>query len=86
MDLINAVALQTLVDKMVSDRLANLETDREQVSEYMTAAAAAEYLGVSRSTFWRLRKEYPIDAYFFEVSYPRFKRSDIDEWAKQFKE
>ena len=86
MDLINAVALQTLVDKMVSDRLANLETDREQVSEYMTAAAAAEYLGVSRSTFWRLRKEYPIDAYFFEVSYPRFKRSDNDEWAKQFKE
>lgn len=55
-------------------------------TEYLTATAAAEYLGVSRSTFWRLRKEYPISVYFFEVSYPRFKRSDIDEWAEQFKE
>lgn len=86
MYLINATALQTLVDKMVSDHLANRKINGGQVPEYMTAAAAAEYLGVSRSTFWRLRKEYPINAYFFEVSYPRFKRSDIDEWAKQFKE
>lgn len=55
------------------------------MAEYLTATKAAEYLGISRSTFWRLRKEYPIDAYFFEAS-PRFKRSDIDKWAKQFKE
>ena len=86
MDLINAAALQTLVDKMVSDHLANLKTNGGQVPEYMTAAVAAEYLGISRSTFWRLRKEYPIDTYFFEVSVPHFKRSDLDEWAEQFKE
>lgn len=86
MDLINTAALRTLVDKMVSDRLANLKTSGGQVPEYMTAAAAAEYLGVSRPTFWRLRKEYPISAYFFEVSYPRYKRSDLEEWAEQFKE
>lgn len=55
-------------------------------TEFLTATAAAEYLGVSRSTFWRLRKDYPISAYFFEVSYPRYKRSDLDEWAEQFKE
>lgn len=55
-------------------------------TEFLTATAAAKYLGVSRSTFWRLRKEYPISAYFFEVSYPRYKRSDLDEWAEQFKE
>lgn len=55
-------------------------------AEYLTATAAAEYLGVSRATFWRLRRNHPISAYFFEVSYPRFKRSDIDEWAEQFKE
>lgn len=85
MDLINATALQALVDKMVSDRLAILKTNGEQVPEYMTAAAAAEYLGISRSTFWRLRKEHPISAYFFEVSYPCFKRSDLEEWAEQFK-
>lgn len=54
--------------------------------EYLKAAQAAEYLGVSRLTFWRLRKGHPLKAYFFEVSYPRYKRSDIDEWAKQFKE
>lgn len=54
--------------------------------EYLTATKAAEYLGVSRTTFWRLRKEYPISAYFFEVSYPRYKRSDLEEWAQQFKE
>lgn len=53
--------------------------------EYLKTTQAAEYLGVSRTTFWRLRKEHPIRAYFFEAS-PRFKRSDIDEWAKQFKE
>ncbi|MCT3493743.1 helix-turn-helix transcriptional regulator [Lactobacillus delbrueckii] len=54
-------------------------------TEFLTATAAAEYLGVSRSTFWRLRKEYPVSAYFFE-SVSRFKRSDLDEWAKHFKE
>lgn len=54
--------------------------------EYLTATKAAEYLGVSRTTFWRLRRDYPISAYFFETSYPRFKRSDLEEWAQQFKE
>ena len=56
------------------------------MTKYLTATKAAEYLGVSRTTFWRLRKNYPIKAYFFEVSVPHFKRSDIDEWAEQFKE
>lgn len=55
-------------------------------AEFLTASAAAEYLGVSRSTFWRMRKECPIGTYFFEVSHPRFKRSDIDKWVLQFKE
>ena len=55
-------------------------------AEFLTATAAAKYLGISRSTFWRLRKEYPISAYFFELSYPRFKRSDLEEWAEHFKE
>lgn len=54
-------------------------------AEFLTVTAAVEYLGVSRSTFWRLRKEYPISAYFFE-SHPRYKRSELDEWAQQFKE
>lgn len=54
--------------------------------EYLNATAAAEYLGVSKTTFWRMRKEYPVSVYFFEVSCPRFKRSDLDEWAEQFKE
>ena len=56
------------------------------MTEYLTAVKAAEYLGVSRTTFWRLRKGHPLKAYFFEVSCPRFKRSDLDEWAEQFKE
>ena len=56
------------------------------MAEYLKATQAADYLGVSRTTFWRLRKNYPIKAYFFEVSCPRFKRSDLDEWAEQFKE
>lgn len=56
------------------------------MTEYLTATKAAEYLGVSRTTFWRLCRDYPISAYFFEVSYPRFKRSDLEEWAEQFKE
>ncbi|MFR0613863.1 helix-turn-helix domain-containing protein [Lactobacillus porci] len=56
------------------------------MTEYLSTAKAAEYLGVSRTTFWRLRKKHPIKAYFFEVSVPRFKRSDLDEWANQFKE
>lgn len=55
-------------------------------AEYLNATAAAEYLGVSKTTFWRMRKEYPVSAYFFEVSCPRYKRSDLDEWAEQFKE
>lgn len=55
-------------------------------TEFLTVTAAAKYLGVSRSTFWRMRKECPISAYFFEVSCPRYKRSDLDEWAEQFKE
>lgn len=57
----------------------------EAMPEYLKAAQAAEYLGVSRTTFWRLRKEHPLNAYFFEAS-PRYKRSDLDEWAEQFKE
>lgn len=56
------------------------------MAEYLKATQAADYLGVSRTTFWRMRKNYPIKAYFFEVSVPRFKRSDLDEWAEQFKE
>lgn len=84
MDLINLEALQGLVAQMVDNRLEGEE--KSTGPEYLTTTAAAEYLGVSRSTFWRLRKEYPIDAYFFEVSYPRFKRSDLEEWAKHFKE
>lgn len=56
------------------------------MAEYLKATQAADYLGVSRTTFWRMRKNYPIKAYFFEVSVPRFKRSDLEEWAQQFKE
>lgn len=56
------------------------------ITEYFTATKAAEYLGVSRSTFWRLRTKYPIKAYFFEVSHPRYKRSELEAWADQFKE
>lgn len=56
------------------------------MAEYLKATQAADYLGFSRTTFWRMRKSYPIKAYFFEVSVPRFKRSDLDEWAEQFKE
>lgn len=55
-------------------------------TEYLNATAAAKYLGVSKTTFWRMRKEFPVSAYFFEVACPRYKRSDLDEWAKQFKE
>ncbi|XJZ58882.1 helix-turn-helix domain-containing protein [Lactobacillus delbrueckii subsp. bulgaricus] len=55
-------------------------------TEYLTTVKADEYLGVSRTKFWRMRKNYPIKAYFFEVSVPRYKRSDLDEWAEQFKE
>lgn len=55
------------------------------MTEYLSTVKAAEYLGVSRTTFWRLRRDYPIKAYFFDRS-PRFKRSDLDEWAEQFKE
>lgn len=84
MDLINLEALQGLVAQMVDNRLEGEE--KSAGPEYLTATAAAEYLGVSRSTFWRLRKEYPIGTYYFEVSYPRYKRSDLDKWAEQFKE
>lgn len=55
------------------------------MTEYLSTVKAAEYLGVSRTTFWRLRRDYSIKAYFFDRS-PRFKRSDLDEWAEQFKE
>lgn len=55
------------------------------MAEYLKATQEAEHLGVSRTTFWRLRRDYPIRAYFFDRS-PRYKRSDLDEWAEQFKE
>lgn len=42
-------------------------------------------IGANRLFAW-MRKNYPIKAYFFEVSVPRYKRSDLEEWAEQFKE
>lgn len=84
MGLINVEALEKLIDKMVSDRLADLEVGGGQVPEYMTAKQAAEYLGISKSSFWRLRQENPIGAYYYGQQ-PHFKRSDIDQWAERFK-
>lgn len=84
MNLINTEVLERLIDKMVSDRLADLEVDGGQGPEYMTAKQAAEYLGLSKSSFWRLRQENPIGAYYYGQQ-PHFKRSDIDQWAEQFK-
>ena len=98
MNILNESVLRDMMLQIVKETRPSLEEDvnanvdesgqgdRLMQTEFLTATAAAEYLGVSRSTFWRLRRDYPIRAYFFEVSYPRFKRSDLDEWAEQFKE
>lgn len=78
-------ALREMILEVVKEALAELEKTLTANPKYLNVSGAAEYLGVSRSTFWKLREAYPLKQYDFDGTV-RFKPSDLDAWAKQFEE
>lgn len=76
-------ALREMILEVVKEARPELETTLTAGPKYLNVTGAAEYLGVSRATFWKLRELYPLKQYDFDGAV-RFKPSDIDEWAKQF--
>ena len=78
-------ALREMFLEVVKEARPELEKTLTAGPKYLNVTGAAEYLGVSRTTFFELRKSYPLKQYDFDGSV-RFKPSDIDEWAKQFEE
>lgn len=78
-------ALREMILEVVKEAQPELEKALTVSPKYLNVSGAAEYLGVSRSTFWKLREAYPLKQYDFDGTV-RFKPSDLDEWAKQFEE
>ena len=78
-------ALREMILEVVNEALPELEKNLTASPKYLNVSGAAEYLGVSRTTFFKLRESYPLKQYDFDGTV-RFKPSDIDEWAKQFEE
>ena len=78
-------ALREMILEVVNEARPELEKNLTASPKYLNVAGAADYLGVSRTTFFNLRQSYPLKQYDFDGSV-RFKPSDIDEWAKQFEE
>ena len=78
-------ALREMILEVVNEARPQLETALTAGPKYLNVSGAAEYLGVSRATFWNLRQSYPLKQYDFNGSV-RFKPSDLDAWAEQFKE
>lgn len=49
--------------------------------KFYTAKGAAEHLGISTTTFWRMRKEFPlrsVKAYRAE----RYEESELEAWFR----
>lgn len=78
-------ALREMILEVVKEARPELETTLTAGPKYLNVSGAAEYLGVSRTTFFKLRESYPLKQYDFDGSV-RFKPSDLDAWAEQFKE
>lgn len=78
-------ALREMILEVVKEARPELETTLTASPKYLNVAGAAEYLGVSRTTFFKLRESYPLKQYDFDGAV-RFKPSDLDAWAEQFKE
>ena len=78
-------ALREMILEVVEEVRPELEKTLTAGPKYLNVSGAAEYLGVSRSTFWKLREAYPLKQYDFDGTV-RFKPSDLDAWAEQFKE
>lgn len=78
-------ALREMILEVVKEAQTELEKTLTASPKYLNVSGAAEYLGVSRSTFWKLREAYPLKQYDFDGAV-RFKLSDLDAWAKQFEE
>ena len=78
-------ALREMILEVVKEAQPQLEKTLTAGPKYLNVSGAADYLGVSRTTFFKLRESYPLKQYDFDGSV-RFKPSDIDEWAEQFEE
>lgn len=78
-------ALREMILEVVKEARPELEKNLTASPKYLNVTGAAEYLGVSRATFWKLRESYPLKQYDFDGAV-RFRPSDLDEWAEQFKE
>ncbi len=85
MDLINATALRALIQKEIPDVNNNVLTRKEARSlikqyasqGYFNIGEAANYCGISRSTFDKWRKEGRIAPHIIN-GIVRFARSDLD--------
>lgn len=49
---------------------------------YLNADNAAKYLDMSRTSFWRWRKENHVKSYQLGKDMVRFKKSDLDETVR----
>lgn len=78
-------ALREMILEVVKEARPELEATLTAGPKYLNVTGAAEYLGVSRTTFFKLRESYPLKQYDFDGAV-RFKPSDLDAWAEQFKE
>lgn len=50
----------------------------------LNANQAAEFIGVSRTTFWEMRKNCPLRSVTVGAGSQRFEVSDLEEWVRGY--
>lgn len=54
-------------------------SDNTTSSEYLTVEDVLEYLGISRTTLWKLRKEGKLTTYMIGERAIRFKQKEVQQ-------
>lgn len=76
-------SIQKIVDKIVSEKLDEINRAREY-PDYMDIGTAAKYLGISRTTFTqKILKQSNIPTTIIGGTITRFKKSDLDNYMHE---
>lgn len=73
---------QTDADNILTKKEAKKLIKQYAQQEYLNGTEAANYLGVSSTTFWRWKKKYKIKTRVID-DIVRYKKSDLEEFIKK---
>lgn len=74
---------ENFLDKKDAEKLIEKYTRKYVFQEYLTASDAAAVLGMSLTTFWRFRQEYPVPVHVIDGTIKRYKKSELIEFVEK---